>query len=65
MQHPDARHMGTGREFLGRRKDGSEFPIEVGLNPIRIGGDVMVLCAIVDISERKRLERLQDEFVSR
>ncbi len=64
MLCPDARHLGTGREFLGRRKDGSDFPIEVGLNPMRIGGDVMVLCAIVDIGERKRLERLQDEFVS-
>jgi PAS domain S-box-containing protein len=64
MLHPAARHLGTGREFLGRRKDGGEFPIEVGLNPMRIGGGVMVLCAIVDISERKRLERLQDEFIT-
>jgi PAS domain S-box-containing protein len=64
LKRPDARHLGTGRDFLGRRKDGSDFPIEVGLNPMRIGGDVMVLCAIVDISERKRLERLHDEFVT-
>jgi PAS domain S-box-containing protein len=64
LKHPDARHLGTGRDYLGRRKDGSEFPIEVGLNPMRIDGDVMVLCAIVDISERKRLELLQDEFVT-
>ena len=64
MHRPGARRLGTGREFLGRRKDGSEVPIEVGLNPQRIGGDVMVLCAIVDTSERKRLERLQDEFVT-
>ncbi len=62
--HPDARHLGTGREFRGRRKDGSEFPIEVGLNPIQFGNDSMVLGAVVDIGERKRLERLQDEFVS-
>jgi PAS domain S-box-containing protein len=63
-KHPAARHLGTGRDFLGRRKDGSEFPIEVGLNPMQIGGDVMVLCAIVDITERKRLERLHDEFIT-
>ena len=62
--HPDARQLGTGRDFRGRRKDGSEFPIEVGLNPVQFGNDIMVLGAIVDISERKRLERLQDEFVS-
>ncbi len=40
------------------------MPIEVGLNPLRVGDDVMMLCAIVDISERKRFEQLQDEFVS-
>ena len=64
MHRPGARRLGTGREFLGRRKDGSEVPIEVGLNPQRIGGDVMVFCAVVDTSERKRFERLQDEFVT-
>ncbi len=64
MHCPGARRLGTGRDFQGRRKDGSEFPIEVGLNPQRIGSDVMVFCAIVDTSERKRLERLQDEFVT-
>jgi PAS domain S-box-containing protein len=35
---PGARRMGTGREFLGRRKDGGQFPIEIGLNSIRIDG---------------------------
>jgi PAS domain S-box-containing protein len=61
---PTARHLGTGRDFNGRRKDGSEFPIEVGLNPVRIGGELMVISAIVDIGERKRLDRMQDEFVA-
>jgi PAS domain S-box-containing protein len=64
MHRPDARRLGTGRDFQWRRKDGSEFPIEVGLNPQRIGGEVMVFCAIVDTSERKRLERLHDEFIT-
>ena len=64
VKHPEVRHLGTGREFLGRHKNGSEIPIEVGLNPLRVGDDFMMLCAIVDISERKRFERMQDEFVS-
>lgn len=61
---PTARYLGTARDFNGRRKDGSEFPIEVGLNPIRVDGEFMVLGVIVDISERKRLERMRDEFVA-
>jgi len=64
MTEPSPRHLGTGRDFLGRRKDGREFPIEVGLNPIRTDNNVLILGSIVDISERKRLEQLQDEFVS-
>jgi PAS domain S-box-containing protein len=63
-ERPDNRHFGTGRDFNGRHKDGGEFPIEVGLNPIRIGGETIMICAVVDIGERKRLEKLQDEFVA-
>lgn len=63
-KHPDARHFGTGRDFCGRHKDGRKLPIEVALNPVRSGNDTMVLCAIVDISKRKHVEQLQDEFVS-
>ena len=64
MHYPDARHFGMRHDFFGRRKDGGDIPIEVGLNPIRVANEALVLCAIVDVSERKRLERLQDEFVS-
>jgi signal transduction histidine kinase len=57
--------MGVSRDLFGRRKDGSEFPVEVGLNSIRTGGEhALVLAVVIDISERKRLERLKEEFVA-
>jgi len=61
---PEARRMGAGRDLFGRRKDGTEFPVEVGLNPIRAGDSLLVLGVIVDISQRKQMERLKEEFVS-
>jgi PAS domain S-box-containing protein len=63
-RHPEARRMGAGRDLFGLRKDGTEFPVEVGLNPIQTSEGLVVLSVIVDISERKRIERLKDEFVS-
>lgn len=64
--HPGYRHtfygdltsrpMGVGRDLFARRKDGSEFPVEIGLNPVTTGDEVFVLAAVVDITERRRLE---------
>jgi PAS domain S-box-containing protein len=58
------RHAGAGRELSARRKDGSEFPVEIGLTPIQAGERLLVLGVIVDISQRKDMVRLKDEFVS-
>jgi PAS domain S-box-containing protein len=61
---PERRPLDGSREVTGARKDGTEIPLEVGLTPIDTPDGMMVLSAIVDISERKRLDRLKDEFVS-
>src|SRR5215475_15691686 len=57
FQTASARPMGAGRDLFGRRKDGSEVPIEIGLNPISTAEGDLVLAAIIDISERKRAEQ--------
>jgi PAS domain S-box-containing protein len=52
------------RNPCGGRKDGSEFPAEVTVNPIATAEGTLVLGVIVDISERLRMDGLKDEFVA-
>src|SRR5262245_23166150 len=56
--HSERRAMGKGRDLSAVRKDGEEFPVEIGLNPIRMSEGIRVLASVVDISERKRADRM-------
>jgi two-component system, LuxR family, sensor kinase FixL len=56
LDAPEARAMGAGRELFARRKDGSEFPVEIGLNPIQTPHGFFVLANVVDISARLAAE---------
>ena len=50
--------MGVGRDLYAVRKNGTEFPVEIGLNPIETDEGLMVLSSVVDISERKLREQV-------
>ena len=54
---PTARAMGVGRDLFGRRKDGSEVPVEIGLTPIETASGSFVLASVIDITARKETER--------
>lgn len=55
---------GLVREMEARRKDGGTFPVDVALGAMSLPTGVHVVAIVRDISERRRLERLKDEFVS-
>jgi PAS domain S-box-containing protein len=53
---PKARPMGVGRDLFGVKKDGTEIPVEIGLNPLEQNESHFILASIIDITERKKNE---------
>ncbi|MBK7369770.1 MAG: PAS domain S-box protein [Candidatus Eisenbacteria bacterium] len=52
FRQPSERRMGSGRDLNGLHRDGTEIPVEIGLNPVRTPDGVVVVASVVDISAR-------------
>jgi len=65
---PEPQMMGAEKQLFGRRKDGSEFPVEIGLNSIKTPRGILILASVIDITARQlaeEQERMTREEINR
>jgi PAS domain S-box-containing protein len=62
---PLVRQVGTGRALFARRKDGTDFPVEIGLSPLHTSAGTLIIGIVRDVTERRRAEEKISAFMKR